>query len=412
MKESVYQRCGNTSCSASETNQQKTTRALQDNRESSVQLQQQRNTLHAIRRNDTVLPDNQNAGIESLSGMSQDDTKVQHNSSQPTQLNAHAYAQSSEIRLSPPQEKHLPNEASQVVQQMQGWVTPRVQMTGGMQVLQAQWAYVDADGGKHLNLSRTEDPEIFLLKSDNSKYKVIGKAANGHPIVQEIGGVHEDWRHNQFSEYQNWTTATSGVSVVPPFGSGSVSAYHNRGAPKISSKQSDFGGAKLGDSYAEYLRGVQSGGLTDVEIAQALLELDDSALVSDLEKRAASMMHVTVYLAEEWRKQGAAKIYRAILRSIVEGERDFSTFSEDFAFIASADQGREQVARFRDVQRGDKKQKALAESEQQIYGSMSPYHAGDFDTDDDMEDEKTLKKTRDFSNQNQDAVGWHSPWPK
>jgi hypothetical protein len=140
--------------------------------------------------------------------------------------------------------------------------------------------------------------------------------------------------------------------------------------------------------------------------------LDDSALVSDLEKRAASMMHVTVYLAEEWRKQGAAKIYRAILRSIVEGERDFSTFSEDFAFIASADQGREQVARFRDVQRGDKKQKALAESEQQIYGSMSPYHAGDFDTDDDMEDEKTLKKTRDFSNQNQDAVGWHSPWPK
>lgn len=47
MKESAYQRCGSTLCGASETNQQKTTRVLQDNRESSVQLQQQRSTQRA-----------------------------------------------------------------------------------------------------------------------------------------------------------------------------------------------------------------------------------------------------------------------------------------------------------------------------------------------------------------------------
>ncbi|MCR6650875.1 MAG: hypothetical protein NVV73_04960 [Cellvibrionaceae bacterium] len=50
MKESVYQRCDNTSCGASETKQQKTTRTLQDNRESSIQLQQKRNIQHTTSR--------------------------------------------------------------------------------------------------------------------------------------------------------------------------------------------------------------------------------------------------------------------------------------------------------------------------------------------------------------------------
>lgn len=149
-------------------------------------------------------------------------------------------------------------------------------------VLQAQWAYVDVDvdGGTRLNLTKTSDPTVFTLKSDSTKYKVIGTAGNGDPIVQKIGAIHEDWRFDQFPEYQNWNKKTSGVSVAPPFGGGNVSAYHNRGAPKISSKQSDFGGAKLGDSYVEYKRGLQSGGLTDSQIATALLNLDDSALKS------------------------------------------------------------------------------------------------------------------------------------
>lgn len=277
-------------------------------------------------------------------------------------------------------------------------------------VLQAQWAYVDVDGGTRLNLTKTSDPTVFTLKSDSTKYKVIGTAGNGDPIVQKIGAIHEDWRFDQFTEYQNWTKTTSGVSVTPPFGVGNVSAYHNRGAPKISSRQSDFGGAKLGDSYVEYQRGLQSGGLTDSQIATALLNLDDSALTSDLEKRAASMLHVTVYLAEEWRKQGAAKIYRAILRNIAQGKSDFSTFDDDFKFIASADEGRQQVARFHDVQRGDESQSRLSISEQQIYGNMSPLRQQDFESGDEMEDEKALKSMRDYSEQNSSAKGWGNPW--
>ena len=84
--------------------------------------------------NRTGLPDGLKAGVESLSGMSLDDIDVHYNSSQPGQLNAHAYAQGSQIHLAPGQEQHLPHEAWHVVQQRQGRVKPMLQMANGMQV--------------------------------------------------------------------------------------------------------------------------------------------------------------------------------------------------------------------------------------------------------------------------------------
>lgn len=79
--------------------------------------------------NRTGMPDNLKAGVESLSGLSLDHVRVHHNSPQPAQLNAHAYAQGSDIHLAPGQEKHLPHEAWHVVQQAQGRVAP----TGNLQ---------------------------------------------------------------------------------------------------------------------------------------------------------------------------------------------------------------------------------------------------------------------------------------
>ncbi len=84
--------------------------------------------------NNTGLPDNLKAGVESLSGLSLDNVKVHYNSSEPAQLNAHAYAQGTDIHLGPRQEQHLPHEAWHVVQQAQGRVKPTVQMKGGVGV--------------------------------------------------------------------------------------------------------------------------------------------------------------------------------------------------------------------------------------------------------------------------------------
>src|SRR3569623_1602830 len=98
------------------------------------------NTAPAVQRlatmapNRTGMPDNLKAGVEAMSGMSLDHVRVHRNSPKPAQLNAHAYAQGSDIHLAPGQERHLPHEAWHVVQQAQGRVKPTMQMKGNVPV--------------------------------------------------------------------------------------------------------------------------------------------------------------------------------------------------------------------------------------------------------------------------------------
>ncbi|WP_316847054.1 DUF4157 domain-containing protein [Pedobacter psychrodurus] len=68
------------------------------------------------------LPNNLKNGIEALSGHSIDDVRVHFNSAKPAELTAHAYAQGTEIHITPNQNEHLPHEAWHVVQQKQGRV--------------------------------------------------------------------------------------------------------------------------------------------------------------------------------------------------------------------------------------------------------------------------------------------------
>jgi len=80
--------------------------------------------------NQTGLPDQLKAGVESLSGVSLDNVKVHYNSAKPAQLNALAYAQGTDIHVAPGQEKHLPHETWHVVQQHAGRVKPTTQAKG------------------------------------------------------------------------------------------------------------------------------------------------------------------------------------------------------------------------------------------------------------------------------------------
>lgn len=103
-------------------------KSLSDNRadEKQFPVQQQKN--------ETGLPDNLKTGMENLSGQSLDDVKVHYNSAKPAQLQAHAYAQGTDIHVASGQEKHLPHEAWHVVQQKQGRVKPTLQMKGKVNV--------------------------------------------------------------------------------------------------------------------------------------------------------------------------------------------------------------------------------------------------------------------------------------
>jgi hypothetical protein len=99
-----------------------------------VPLQKKAASGSATRANNTGLPNNLKSGIENLSGYSMDDVKVHRNSDKPAQLQAHAYAQGTDIHLGPGQEKHLPHEAWHVVQQKQGRVKPTMQLKGKVNV--------------------------------------------------------------------------------------------------------------------------------------------------------------------------------------------------------------------------------------------------------------------------------------
>ncbi|MFK7868244.1 MAG: DUF4157 domain-containing protein [Roseobacter sp.] len=76
------------------------------------------------------LPGGLRSGIENLSGVDMSDVQVHYNSSKPAQLNAHAYAQGTDIHLASGQEKHLGHEAWHVVQQKQGRVEPTMELGG------------------------------------------------------------------------------------------------------------------------------------------------------------------------------------------------------------------------------------------------------------------------------------------
>jgi hypothetical protein len=83
-----------------------------------------------LRPNNTGMPDNLKAGIESLSGFSMDNVRVHYNSSKPATVQALAYTQGTDIHVAPGQEKCLPHEAWHVAQQMAGRVSPTTSING------------------------------------------------------------------------------------------------------------------------------------------------------------------------------------------------------------------------------------------------------------------------------------------
>ena len=123
MTESVYHRRQSTGqLAAHGVAQRQPGKVLEDNRGQSLPLQRQPNG--------TGLPDKLKAGMENLSGINLDGVKVHRNSAKPAAVQAHAYAQGSDIHLGPGQEKHLPHELGHVVQQAQGKVKSTMQMQG------------------------------------------------------------------------------------------------------------------------------------------------------------------------------------------------------------------------------------------------------------------------------------------
>lgn len=107
------------------------------------------------------LPENLRSGIQHLSGYSMDDVTVHYNSGKPDRMDAHAFAQGTDIHLASGQEKHLAHEAWHVVQQKQGRVKPTLQTKQGEYVNNDRLLENESDemGRKALRIGDNVDPE-------------------------------------------------------------------------------------------------------------------------------------------------------------------------------------------------------------------------------------------------------------
>jgi len=121
--------------------------------------------------NKTGLPDNVKSGVEQLSGVSLSDVKVHYNSPKPAQLQAHAYAQGTDIHVASGQEKHVPHEAWHVVQQKQGRVQATKQMKGEVPVNDDAGLENEADvmGAKAVRMAAKENGGVVQQVSASNK---------------------------------------------------------------------------------------------------------------------------------------------------------------------------------------------------------------------------------------------------
>ena len=147
--------------------------------------------------NNTGLPDNLKTGMENLSGMSLDDVNVHRNSDKPAQLQAHAYAQGTDIHLGPGQEKHLPHEAWHVVQQKQGRVKPTMQMKGRVNVNDDAGLEKEADvmGSKALQMKTNSNSANTIAAKAIAQRKLNVVIQSKSSVIQRyvVSGAEEQY---------------------------------------------------------------------------------------------------------------------------------------------------------------------------------------------------------------------------
>lgn len=136
--------------------------------------------------NKTGLPDDLKSGIENLSGYSMDTIKVHYNSPKPAQLQAHAFAQGTDIHLASGQERHLPHEAWHVVQQKQGRVKATMQMKGEVNINDDISLEHEADVMGNKAMQFKAESQGSNIESSHVNSSVVQRLAlkygNGSPI--------------------------------------------------------------------------------------------------------------------------------------------------------------------------------------------------------------------------------------
>ena len=163
---------------------------------------------HVSQASQNGLPDGLRSGIENLSGIDMGDVKVHYNSSKPAQLQAHAYAQGTDIHLASGQEKHLPHEAWHVVQQKQGRVKPTVQLKGKVGIND------DAGLEREADVMGAKAQQVGYSSSTAGSASVQAKTVAPYPIqMKRVSTDYGTFETTNFEDLED----KSGINITLEF---------------------------------------------------------------------------------------------------------------------------------------------------------------------------------------------------
>ena len=165
--------------------------------------------------NNTGMPDDLKAGVEGLSGLDMSDVKVHYNSDKPAQLQAHAYAQGTDIHLAPGEEKHLPHETWHVVQQKQGRVKPTIQMKGKVDINEDAGLEKEADemGEKALQMKATDQAQLRMETTSNETIQRVAKNDNPNNYKAQRSAYFPSGRQNQYDSLRE-KIGTENINLI------------------------------------------------------------------------------------------------------------------------------------------------------------------------------------------------------
>ncbi|MBD2596169.1 DUF4157 domain-containing protein [Nostoc spongiaeforme FACHB-130] len=151
--------------------------------------------------NKTGMPNNLKVGIENLSGIAMDDVKVHYNSAKPSELQALAYTQGTDIHLGKGQEQHLAHEAWHIVQQKQGRVKPTMQLQS-IEINDDVSLEQEADlmGQKAAQSTAPEANQLLQLGSEKEVYQFNGWEKMALVLGGAAAGVLFSWLKSKYDE--------------------------------------------------------------------------------------------------------------------------------------------------------------------------------------------------------------------
>ncbi|CAG7640669.1 hypothetical protein PAECIP111802_02672 [Paenibacillus allorhizosphaerae] len=146
-----------------------------------------------LKDNQTGIPDDLKDGLETLSGIDLSGVRVHYNSPKPSQVQALAYAQGTDIHLGPGQEQHLPHEGWHVVQQLRGGVQPTSKLANGILLNDEEGLENEADtmGAQALHLKSAGAP--LTLAAHPPASTLIQRSSKENKMDFTDDEYEEDW---------------------------------------------------------------------------------------------------------------------------------------------------------------------------------------------------------------------------